>query len=135
MASWREIERLRKDPPAMRRLAAYLLKLPDAELTEWEIKFLESISNDQIAEEFSLRQSEKLLQIRDDTEFVTEVGHARLSVRILIEKCQLGYLDLDDGDDEWVLRFPKGTTAIRRREAGRLLSCARQINEAEDEAA
>jgi hypothetical protein len=117
----------------MRRLAAYLLKLPNAELTEWEIKFLESISNDLLAEEFTVRQGEKLLQIRDDTELVTEVGYARLSVRILIEKSQLGYLDLDDGDDEWILKFPKGTATIRRRDASRLLRCARQLKEAEEE--
>jgi hypothetical protein len=77
MASWREIDRIRKDPAAMRALAAHLMRLPNADLTEWEIKFLDSISGDRTGGEFTTRQSEKLLQIRDDSEYVSEIGHAR----------------------------------------------------------
>src|ERR1700687_3164087 len=104
MASWREIDRIRKDPTAMRALAAYLLKLPNAELTEWEIKFLESISSDRTSEEFTTRQAEKLMQIRDDYEEVSEIGYDRLSVRILIADCKIGYLNLfalDEDKAEW----------------------------------
>ena len=107
MASWREIDRIRKDPTAMRALAAYLLKPPSAELTEWEIKFLQSISGDRISEESTTRQAEKLMQIRDGSEYVSEIGYARLSVEILIANCQMGDLDLHEGDEEWILGFPK----------------------------
>ena len=55
MASWREIDRIRKDPAAMRALAAHLMRLPNADLTEWEIKFLDSISEDRTGEEFTTR--------------------------------------------------------------------------------
>ena len=135
MTSWREIDRIRKDPTAMWALAAFLLSLSDAELTEWEIKFLESISTDRTTEEFTTRQAEKLIQIRDDTESVSEIGYARLSVRILIENCQLGRLDLREDDEEWILGFPKGTTTIKRRHVGRLLRCARELNQIDEDAA
>jgi hypothetical protein len=133
MAYWREIDRIRKDPAAMRVLAAHLLRLPNAELTEWETKFLESISGDRTNEEFTTRQSEKLLQIRDDSEYVSEIGYARSSVKILIADCQLGYLDLNEDNEKWILEFPKGTASIRRKDIGRLLRCARDLNNIDDE--
>jgi len=136
MASWREIDRIRKDPTAMRALAAYLLRLPKAELTEWEIKFLESISGDLASEEFTTRQAEKLMQIRDDSEEVSEIGYQRLSVRILIQDCKIGYLDLfalDEEKAEWVKAFPAGTSKIKRKYIGRLLRCARMLNNVDDE--
>jgi hypothetical protein len=137
MASWREIDRIRKDPTAMRVLAVHLLKLPNAELTEWEVKFLKSISEeDQRGEEFTTRQSEKLLQIRDDSEEVSEIGYARLSVGILISDCKIGYLDLfalDEEKAEWIKAFPIGTSKIKRKYIGRLLECARMLNNIDDE--
>jgi hypothetical protein len=133
MASWREIDRIRKDPTAMRALATFLLKIPNADLTEWEIKFLKSISGDQTTEEFTTRQAEKLMQIRDDSEDVSEIGYTRLSVRILIADCQIGHLDLGEDDEEWILTFPKGASSIKRRLVGRLLRCARHLNNIDDE--
>jgi hypothetical protein len=133
MASWREIDRIRKDPAAMRALAAYLLRLPNAELTEWEIKFLKSISEEKTSEEFTTRQSEKLMQIRDDSEEVSEIGYARLSVKILISDCKLGHIDLREDDEEWILGFPPGTISIKRRHVGRLMRCARELNNIDDE--
>jgi hypothetical protein len=133
MASWREIDRIRKDPTAMKALAAYLLRLPNGELTEWEIKFLESISSDRTSEEFTTRQAEKLMQIRDDSEYVFEIGYARLSVKILIADCQLGHLDLREDDEPWILAFPKGTASIKRRYVGRLLRCARDLKNIDEE--
>jgi hypothetical protein len=118
MASWREIDQIRKDSTAMRALAVHLLRLPNADMTEWEIKFLQSIS---------------LMQIRDDSEYVTETGYARLSVKILIADCQMGHIDLNEANEEWILRFPKGTTSIKRRDVGRLLRCARDLNNIDDE--
>jgi hypothetical protein len=117
----------------MRALAAHLLKLPAIELTEWEHKFLQDISRDVATEEFTLRQAEKLLQIRDDFEEVSVIGYQRFSVRILIASCKLGRLDLDEDDELWILQFPDGTSTIKRRDAGRLLRCARELNNIEEE--
>jgi hypothetical protein len=136
VASWREIDRIRKDPTAMRALAVYLLKLADAELTEWEIKFLESISSDRTGEEFTTRQAEKLMQIRDDSEEVSEIGYQRLSVKILVKDCKLAYLDLaalDEDKAEWIKALPVGATKIKRKYIGRLLGCARMLNNIDDE--
>ena len=136
MASWREIDRIRKDPTAMRALAAYLLRLPNAELTEWEIKYLKSISDDQTGDEFTTRQAEKLMQIRDDSEEVSEIGYQRLSVRILVEDCKIAYLDLaalDEDKAEWIRAIPAGTTKIKRRYVGQLLWCARMLKNIDDE--
>ena len=136
MASWREIDRIRKDPVAMRALAAYLPRLPNAELTEWEIKFLKSISEERTSEEFTTRQAEKLMQIRDDSEEVSEIGYERLSVKILIQDCKIGYLNLfalDEDKAEWIKAFPLGTAKIKRKYIGRLLWCARMLNNLDDE--
>jgi hypothetical protein len=136
MASWREIDRIRKDPTAMRALAAYLLRLPNAELTEWETKFLESISSDRTSEEFTTRQGEKLMQIRDDAEEVSEIGYQRLSVKILIEDCKIAYLDLvalDEDKAEWIKAIPVGTSKIKRKYIGRLMRCARMLSNIDDE--
>jgi hypothetical protein len=135
MASWREIDRIRKDPAAMRALAVHLLRLPNTDLTDWETKFLKSISNDQTNEEFTTRQAEKLMQIREDSEEVSEIG-PKLSVRRLIEDCRLAYLDLaalDEDKAEWIKAFPAGTIKIKRKYAHRLLACARMLKNAEDE--
>jgi len=127
MASWREIDRIRKAPNEMRALSARLLKTHTAELTDWEITFLERLSRNTHTDEFTTRQAEKLVQIRDDYEHVSEIGYARYSVRILIEQCQLAHLDLREDDADWVLDLPKGTSLILRRDIGRLLRCARDL--------
>ena len=86
MASWREIDRIRKAPAEFRALAKRLLNL-GAELTDWESIFLESIRNDTETKEFTTRQSEKLLQIRDGYETLTKFQG--FSVEILLDKCWL----------------------------------------------
>ena len=70
LASWREIDRIRKAPAEFRAVAKRLLNL-GAELTEWESNFLKSNCNDTETKEFTTRQSEKLLQIPDDYETIT----------------------------------------------------------------
>ena len=73
MTSWREIDRVRKDPQAGAGIAKRLLSLPGSEFTDWELEFLRSIRRLRNIEEFTTRQAEKLLQIRDDIEEVNEV--------------------------------------------------------------
>jgi hypothetical protein len=101
MASWREIDRVRKDPQAAADIARRLLSLPASEFTDWELEFLRSIRQQRNIEQFTTRQAEKLLQIRDDIEEVTEV--LGFSVRLLLKGCVEARLDLSDGDEEWVL--------------------------------
>ena len=72
MASWKEIDRIRKDAPGARALAGRLMKIQPGEFTVWELTFLQSISDYTDLDEFTTRQVEKLLQIRDDAERVTE---------------------------------------------------------------
>lgn len=133
MASWREIDRIRKDPDAMQASAASLIKYFSSELTDWENTFLDSISRKQYVEEFTTSQAEKLLQIRDGLEDVAEVGYQRLSIRILIADCRIGHLDLDEDDAEWIKALPIGTAKIKRKHIGRLLRCARRLNNIDDE--
>jgi hypothetical protein len=82
MASWREIDLVRKDPQAAADIAK--LALPASEFTDWELDFLRSIRRPPNVAEFTTRQAEKLLQIRDDIEEVTEV--IGFSVRLLLKR-------------------------------------------------
>jgi hypothetical protein len=124
MASWVEIERVRKDPATVRRIAKdALARGPN----EWEAEFLEARTS--CRGELTTRQSEKLLEIRDDLVMMTEVGYGNYSVRILLDKCHMARLDLDEADEVWIVKVrEKHPTMIRRRDAGRLMRCARQLN-------
>jgi hypothetical protein len=127
MASWREIDRVRKDPQGAANIAKRLLSLPASEFTDWELDFLRSIRRLRNVEEFTTRQAEKLLQIRDDIEEVTEV--LGFSVRLLLKGCVEARLDLSEADEEWVLaRSQVSAHSIRRKHVGRLMRCARQLN-------
>src|SRR5713226_7416898 len=100
MASWREIDRVRKNPKGAADIAKRLLTLPLSEFTDWEIDFLRSIQRLRNVEEFTTRQAEKLLQIRDDVEVVEEV--LGFSVQLLLKGCFEARLDLPEADEEWV---------------------------------
>jgi hypothetical protein len=124
MASWKEIERIRKDREAVRAIAKRLLtNLPD-ELNDWEREFLQPKTA--ARHELTNRQGEKLLEIRDGAESITVV--AGFSVRLLIENCYLARLDLSEDDEEFITRMrAKSAATILRRNAGRLMRCARQL--------
>lgn len=161
MASWHEIDRFRKSPTAFRALAGQLLKLGD-ELTDWEKTFLDSISNkhrDEITarqaerllqishtqearrskkqkepseEDYTTRQSEKLLEIRDDYEVLTEIRG--FSVKIILCGSWEGRLDLPESAEERIVKmYEKSPTSIRRKDARFLMWCARQLNLVEEE--
>jgi hypothetical protein len=132
MASWREIERIRKDAEGFRGLAARLLAhtAPDA-LTDWEATFIREIAASN-APEFTNRQSEKLLEIRDNVEHVDKIGRG-FSVAKLIEGCYLARLDLTEDQEEWIVALhSKGEKSVRRRDAGKLLRCARDLGLIDD---
>ena len=131
MASWREIERIRKSPDDFRRLAHSLLASA-GDLTEWESDFLESVTRRaaqrrfDLPECYSLRQSEKLLEIRDGRIPVDTVRG--FSVVTLVKKCYEARLDLSEDDEIWIAALHAARAfAIKRRDASRLLRLAEQL--------
>jgi len=95
MASWIEIDRVRKDPNTFRPMAARLLADPIFERSEFADGFLENIANWR-RDELSTRQGEILLELRDQAEI--HHRYKGLSIPTLIEKCYLDRFDLDEGD-------------------------------------
>ncbi len=131
MASWREIDRIRKDAESFRALAARMLTHRADALSEWETSFLESITRSSTAE-YTTRQSEKLLEIRDSTEFVTTVRG--FSVQSLLRDCKAAHLDLPEDDGEFLNRVKIADDgSVRLRAAYRLMRCARQLNIIEED--
>ena len=131
MASWREIDRIRKARAEFRAVAKRLLNL-GAELTEWESNFLESICNDTETKEFTTRQSEKLLQIRDDYETITTF-HG-FSVEALLDKCWLGRFDLSESQEQKLRKMrERSHVSVRRKDAGFLMHRARELHVIEEE--
>jgi len=122
----------RRYPQGSGALAARLLAAFSEDLSDWEEAFLESVVARCEVEEFTTRQAEKLLEIRDGVELVRTTREG-FSVEILIEKCHLARLDLIEADEEWLAELI-GKTAIRRSRIGRLLRCARELYLIEDEA-
>src|SRR6516225_8184857 len=79
--------RIRKEPKAFRALAMGLRAQFSDDLTDWEKDFLEAIAGRDGKKEFTTRQSEKLLQIRDDYTSVSQLPGG-FSVRIVLEECK-----------------------------------------------
>jgi hypothetical protein len=125
MASWSEIERIRKDPDGA-RLVAQRLRSIDS-LTDWEGGFVDSLAERKSQEDLTTRQAEKLVQVRDENTFVSS-WHG-FSVAALIRRCFEGRLDLSEEDEDWILDLKNNDTrSVRQRDAYRLMKCARQLN-------
>jgi hypothetical protein len=123
--NYREIDRVRKDPVAVRTLAKRLLATPDHDWTEWEIDFLQDMSR-YADPDLTTRQGEKLMELRDDAEYHT--SYRGLSVKILAEKCMLARDELEPDDAEFVQKLhASGAGSVKRRQLFRLLRCARQL--------
>jgi hypothetical protein len=73
MASWNEIDRTRKNPQTFKPLAAHLLKLPDANWSEYAEQFLQDVSK-YPHPELNTRQAEFLLKLRDDKATHFKIG-------------------------------------------------------------
>ena len=95
MASWIEIDRIRKDPESFKSLAKRLLDDPAFERSEFADDFLENIANWK-RDEVSTRQGESLLELRDEAEI--HFKYKGLSIPILIDKCYANRFDLDGAD-------------------------------------
>jgi hypothetical protein len=75
------------------------------------------------------RQGEKLVELRDDAEYHSAVQG--FSVVSLITNCWLARDDLSSGKKFIEELKASGVSAIRRRQLGKLLACARELNEVE----
>ena len=99
MASWIEIDRIRKDPRVFKPLAGHLLANADhaRERSDSATDFLENVSHYR-SDELTTRQGEFLLELRDEARVFFKIGDG-LSVEILIEKCFLARLELSNDYD------------------------------------
>jgi hypothetical protein len=123
MTDWKEINRISKDPGAVRILAKSLLRMPDAARSDWEVDFLEHMSRRQ--DPLTTLQAEKLIQIRDDAQFFST--YDGFSVATLIERCWAARFDLNSDEDITFIERLKGRASIRKRDVGRLFRCCREV--------
>jgi hypothetical protein len=129
MASWIEIDRVRKDPAAFKPLAKRLLKDPSFERSGFADDFLESIINWK-RDELTTRQGEILLELRDEAEIHYEFKG--LSIPILIDKCFANRFDLDDGDRQRIQRLRQsGKRYVTGGQMGWFKRICKQLNEME----
>jgi len=127
MTSWREIDRIRKDATAFREIAARLLATESSDLTEWEEAFLENFKRDTDKREFSTRQAEKLLQIRDDAEIVRD--WRGFSVATLLRKAWEMRSDLSEADEEWLSTLrTQWSDSVKRRALWRLVRIGKELD-------
>jgi hypothetical protein len=128
LASYREMDAVGRDRGRFTLMAKQCLLFPD--LTEWERDFLESLVA-QPPERLSTRQAEVLFEIRDENELISNIG-GTINVSNLIQRAYEARLDLDEGDEEWIVAiWNRGATSLRRGHLGRLKRCCVQLGELE----
>jgi hypothetical protein len=131
MASWIEIDRIRKDPAGFRLLAGHLLA--DREYarirSDFATDFLESISRSD-REELTTRQGEILLELRDEGQRFFKVGDD-LSVEILIQKIYYARFDLEEGTDvEFIVALhASGRKFVTGKERSRFLRIKNELEQ------
>lgn len=124
MSSWQEIERLRKTPDEFRGMAARLAQIEG--LTEWESTFLESVVRDVERKEYSMRQAEKIVEIRNANQILTEVKG--FSIRRMLQQCYEARADLAEEDEAWLVKvWAPERASLPRAQAFNLLRLARQL--------
>jgi hypothetical protein len=128
MADYREIMDIQKDPVRARAMAQFLSALDDMEWTDWELDFLDSIGARQ--GDLTTRQGEKLIELRDEATWYTAVDG--FSLETLIDRSHLLRDELAEADAAFIERLEvSGATRLRRKDARRLLRCARTLDEIE----
>lgn len=126
MTPWAEISRLKQDPVAAKSLADRLLRFNAYALNPWETKFLEDAQTWAEGGDLSTRRVEKLVQIRDDVEWVAKCRG--FSVRSLIRGCYEARADLDEEDEAWIVELRAADAdRVRRRELSQLMRYARAL--------
>ena len=130
MTDYHEINALQRAPKRAQDLAQFLKALKTIEWTDWEVDFLESMSGRTAADDLTTRQAEKLVELREESIWYKTVEG--FSVRSLARACSEMRHLLPDHDAEWVKRhFDVGTERLLRRDARRLMRCARTTGEIE----
>jgi len=130
VASWIEIDRIRKDPAGFKSLARALLINSTFEKTEWEQDFLKDKVEGKKRPEFTTRQGETLLDLRDKAAHHTK--YKGLSIPILIEKCWLNRFDLDKRDQEFIEGLKaSGRGYVTGRQIGWFIGICKQLGEVE----
>jgi hypothetical protein len=128
MADYREIIEIQRHPARARAMAQVLSALDDMEWTDWELDFLASIASRR--DDLTTRQGEKLAELRDESVWYTAVDG--FSLKALIDRCHLCRDELADHDAAFIERLrAAGAVRLRRKNAGRLLRCARTVGEIE----
>jgi len=126
MSIHHEMKRFKDTPEAARALADALRRQPDADWTEWELDFLQSIAERDAREPHSTRQLEKLLELRDASRHYSRIDG--FSVAALIRECWIGRLDLADEDEAFISKLKaQSPAALKLRPLKRLIHCSRQL--------
>ena len=132
MASWTEIDRVRKCPSTFKSLAARLLKLHD-NWWEYAETFLRDVS-EYPHPELNTRQAEFLLKLRDDKATHFTLPRGGFKVEALIRNCFESRFDLDADDDiEFIESLHKsGRAFVTGRQLGWFIRICKQLGEVED---
>jgi hypothetical protein len=131
MASWHEIERVRKSPPTFKSLAARLLNESNSDWWDYAEKFLRDVS-EYPRSELNTRQAEYLLKLRDDKalHFTLRGG---FNVAALIKNCfEARFLLGDEEDIEFIETLHKrGRPFVTGRQLGWFTRICKQLGEIE----
>lgn len=129
MTNYRNVNDIAKEPARARSCAATLLALPNSEWSDWELDFLDGIS--QRTMELSTRQAEILLELRDGAGWFTKAGGILLGA--LVRKCWQARLDLSSDERIAFIErvYESGATSFRRRTALYIWKCAVELGEVE----
>jgi len=123
-------DRIRKDPAGFKSLAKALLDNPSFEKTEWEQDFLKDKVEGKKRQEFTTRQGETILDLRDKATLHTK--YKSLSIPILIEKCWLNRFNLDERDQEFIEGLKaSGRGYVTGRQIGWFIGICKQLGEVE----
>jgi hypothetical protein len=126
MATYREMQKLSQNPGAVTMLAGYLRKLDTVAWTDWEMDFLDSMASRTASEPISTRQGEVLAQLNDNAKSYSSLEG--LSISSLVRDCWQARVDLSEDDEAFIVGLKEAqTTSLKRRQALRLLACARQL--------
>ena len=122
MASHRQMQALASDAVRVRDLAKALLASAGAEWTDWEIDFLESMTQHEGAEPLTMRQREVLSELQEQSKIYSSLDG--FSVPALIKECWLSRLDLPEADEAFVTGTFAGIAPVTEVD-GRRLTAAR----------
>lgn len=113
---------------AIRARATFLLALTDADWSEWELQFLDSLVERRSQDPLSPRQREKLDELEHAAKNLRSIDGFR--ILDLINACWQERFDLDDEDDTAFIERLKSERPeqLKFRPARRLLAIARRLD-------